>query len=171
MSREELSQRQELVALLKQDLEYTMSEHKPSTQQVSRGFQIAQQAREKRRKNREQGLVSNESAPLTAEQQAFIQESIERDKELDEKLDVIKQGVMQLGEIAGNINEELDRQADMLNEVDEKMEKVTEKLEQRNKQMKKILQASGGAQRWCPLIILFIILIALVGYIYQLLTN
>ena len=160
---------------MKQDLEFTMSEHKPSTQQVSRGFQIAQQAREKRRKNREQGLISggnsNEPQPLTAKQQQFIQESIERDKILDEKLDVIKQGVMQLGQIASDINEELDRQDVMLDEVGNKIDKVTEKLEARNKQMKKILDATGGAQRWCPLIILFIILIALVGFIYQTLTN
>ena len=109
--------------------------------------------------------------PLTQAQQQFIQESIERDAVLDEKLDVIKQGVIQLGQIATDINEELDRQDKMLDEVDQKMDKVQEKLEARNKQMKKILEQTGGAQRWCPIIILFVILLALIGYIYQILTS
>ena len=94
-----------------------------SAQNVLCGFQIAQQAREKR------GDASAKAQPLTQAQQ----QSIERDAVLDEKLDVIKQVVIQLGQIATDINEELHRQDKMLDEV-----------EVRNKQMKKILEQPGG---------------------------
>lgn len=171
---DEIASRQELVQLMKQDLEYTENEFSPKSGIGSGpggggggGFQLAAAAREKRKKRRDQGLISSEPQPLTQKQQAFIQESIERDKILDEKLDVIKQGVMQLNAIGQDINEELDKQAVMLDEVEQKMDAVTEKLENRNEQIKKLLESTGGATRWCPVLILCVILMACVGYIYN----
>eukprot|EP00483_Globobulimina_turgida_P007132 UN07146 len=111
--------------------------------------------------------MSSEPAPLTAKQQTFIQQSIEQDQVIDEKLDLIKQGVMQLNAIGTDINEELDKQQVMLEEVEEKIDHVTEKLESRNEQIKKLLDSSGGATRWCPVLILCVILMACVGYIYN----
>jgi len=37
--------------------------------------------------------------------------------------------------------------------------------------MQKILDATGGAQRWCPIIILLVIFLALMGYVYNLVTK
>merc|ERR1719499_2871108 len=135
MNAEELQSRKELMDLMKQDLEYTENEFEPKkATSGGGGFKVAQAARERRRKKREQGLVSDEPVPLTAKQQQFIQESIQRDKVLDEKLDIIKQGVQQLNAIGQDINEELDKQAVMLDEVEQKMDKVNDKLESRNVQ-------------------------------------
>lgn len=168
LTSEQLNQRKELLELMKQDLEYTSNEFSPKKESVGGGgFQLAQQAREKRRKRKEQGLGSAEPQPLTAKQQAFIQESIERDQVLDEKLEIIKQGVMQLNAIGSDINQELDKQAVMLEEVEQKMDAVTDKLENRNEQIKKLLETSGGATRWCPVLILCVILMACIGYIYN----
>lgn len=170
IDREQLTEREELVKLLKQDLDYTENDFKPKQEQ-SRGFQIASKAREKRRQKRDQGMMSNDPQPLSPAQQQFIQESIQRDAVLDEKLDIIKKGVQQLGVIAGDLNEEFDKQNAMLDELDTKMDDITEKLKARNKQMKDILEKTGGAQRWCPIIMLFIILLGLGGWIYQIATN
>jgi len=170
LTSDQLSQRKELLELMKQDLEYTQNEFSPNANKGSvggGGFQLAQQAREKRKKKRDQGLMAAEPQPLTAKQQAFIQESIERDQVLDEKLDIIKQGVMQLNAIGSDINQELDKQAVMLEEVEQKMDAVTDKLENRNEQIKKLLETSGGATRWCPVLILCVILMACIGYIYN----
>eukprot|EP01083_Nonionella_stella_P053889 142397_1 len=165
---DDIKQRQEIMSLMKQDFEYQQNEFQPNRGGGGGGgFQLAQQAREKRKKKRDQGLMSSEPQPLTQKQQAFIQESIQRDQVLDEKLDIIKQGVMQLNAIGTDINEELDKQKVMLEEVEEKMDHVTEKLENRNEQIKKLLEASGGATRWCPVLILCVILMACVGYIYN----
>jgi len=161
----ELAERKELLELFKQDLVYTENEFKPKKSRGG-GFQIAQSARQRRQKQREDGTLSDDVIPLSAQQQAFIQESVERDQLLDEKLDVILQGVKQLGMIAYDINEELVKQDVMLDEIDTKMDKLQDKLESRNAQMKKLLEASGGAQRWCPILILFVIFLALCGYIY-----
>jgi len=155
-----------LLDLFKQDLNYTENEFKPKKTRGG-GFQIAQNARARRQKQREEGTMSEEVVALTAQQQAFIQESVERDQLLDQKLDVILQGVKQLGMIAYDINEELVKQDVMLDEIEQKMDKLQDKLETRNEQMKKLLEASGGAQRWCPILILFVIFIALCGYIYN----
>mmetsp|Transcript_32265 Transcript_32265/g.52212 ORF Transcript_32265/g.52212 Transcript_32265/m.52212 type:complete len:287 (-) Transcript_32265:233-1093(-) len=163
-----IKSRQELVQLMKQDLEFTSNEFEPKAEERGGGqFKVAQQARERRRKKREDGLMSSEPQPLTAKQQSFIQESIQRDQVLDEKLDVILTGVKQLNQIGQDINEELDKQAVMLEEVEQKMDRVQEKLETRNEQIKKLLDASGGASRWCPVLILLVILLACIGYIYR----
>jgi len=50
---------------------------------------------------------------------------------------------------------------------EQKMDGITEKLESRNEQIKKLLDASGGATRWCPVLILCVILMACIGYIYN----
>ena len=164
---DEVKQRQELVSLMKQDLEYVENEYEPKNSSGGGGgFQLAQAAREKRRKKRDNGY-STEPVPLTDKQQAFIQESIQRDKVLDEKLDVIKDYVVKLNAIGTDINEELDKQKVMLDEVEQKMDKVTLKLERRNEDIKKLLEASGGAARWCPVMILCIILLACIGYIWN----
>ena len=75
LTSEQLNQRKELLELMKQDLEYTQNEFSPSKKNSlgGGGFQLAQQAREKRKKKRSQGLMSSEPQPLTAKQQAFIQ--------------------------------------------------------------------------------------------------
>eukprot|EP01083_Nonionella_stella_P109588 319729_1 len=166
---DEIKSREELVMLMKQDLEYTENEFEPKSSGAvgGGGFQLAAKAREKRKKKRDQGLISSEPQPLTQKQQAFIQESIERDQILDEKLDLIKAGVQQLNAIGSDINEELDKQKVMLDEVEQKMDRVTERLENRNEQIKKLLDSSGGAARWCPVLILCVILMACVGYIYN----
>merc|ERR1712130_86491 len=169
LTSEQIQQRKELLELMKQDLEYTANQFAPNKNMSGGGggFQLAQQAREKRRNKRDKGLMSSEPQPITAKQQAFIQESIERDQVLDEKLDIIKQGVMQLNAIGSDINQELDKQAVMLEEVEQKMDAVTDKLENRNEQIKKLLETSGGATRWCPVLILCVILMACIGYIYN----
>jgi len=165
LTQPELDERKELLGLFKQDMEYTETVFKPKKSRGG-GFQIAQNARARRQKQRDEGTLSQDVVPLSEQQQAFIQESIERDQLLDQKLDVILQGVKQLGQIAYDVNEELVKQEVMLDEIEQKMDKLQDKLESRNAQMKKILEASGGAQRWCPILILAVIFLALLGYIY-----
>jgi len=120
---------------------------------------------------REQGIISREEIPLTAQQQQFIEESIERDQMLDQKLNVILRGVKQLGMIAYDVNEEVEKQNVMLDEMGHKIDKLHGTLETRNGQLVKILRASGGAQRWIPVVILFVILLAMCGIIYNFLNH
>merc|ERR1740123_1999778 len=170
-----------------QDLAFGQNEFKPKAEEVgahgleSSAFNLAHRGREKRRLQRaasssqsitspsarERALVASAPQPLTSKQAAFIQESIERDLALDAKLCAIKKGVMTLGAIAGDINNELDVQSVMLDEVDSKMVNVSDRLETRNHEIKALLESTGGARRWCPALVLCIILMACVGYIYN----
>eukprot|EP00483_Globobulimina_turgida_P012265 UN12287 len=169
ISLKEIKLRQELVSLMAQDLQYTTNEFEPINRTNVTGFRLAQIGRERRRQQREKGLISSEdnSHPLTTKQKIFIQESYEKDALLDAKLDQIQHGVIVLGKIAQDINHELDAQEVMLGELDEKMDHVTDKIEHRNEEIQKLLESSGGATRWCPVLILCVILMACMGYIYN----
>merc|ERR1712013_322524 len=195
LSEEEMRSRAELVQLMTQDLLFVQSEfgcagnwRESESESVgvhgvaSMAFNLAHRGQEKRRLQRaasssasasvsmtakERALVASAPQPLTAKQQAFITKSIERDLALDAKLCAIKKGVMTLGAIAGDINNELDVQSVMLDEVDSKMVNVTDRLETRNHEIKALLESTGGARRWCPALVLCIILMACVGYIYN----
>jgi len=140
-----LNQEKKLISYIKQDLQYTESEFKPTkNDQQSGGFQLAKQARDHRRKQRDNGGgngddKSNEPKPLSQTQQQFIQESLDRDQVIDNKLELIYQGVKQLGQIAGDINQELDKQSYMLDEVDQKMGMLTKKLNHVMNKCKKFL--------------------------------
>lgn len=172
LEQDALEERKEMLDLLKKDLEYTEHQFKPKGEKTGGQFNLARQAREKRRKMRETGeLQDDEPRPLSQKEQEFMQMSIQKDKELEKTLDEVLKVVKQVREVAEDINEELEKQDQMMDEIDNKMDKLQEKLESRNKQMKKLLEASGGAQRWCPIIILLIILMALLGYIYNLATG
>jgi len=170
LDEEEIKDRKEIFELLQQDLKYTECQFKPEEPQ-SGGFALAREGKSRRQRKREEGSAADEPIPLTEKQQVFIQESIQRDAQLDEKLDVILEGVKQLGQIAFDIQEEFQKQDVMLSEIEQKMDDVQAKLESRNEQVKKLLDATGGAQRWCPVLILCVILVALVGYVYNLGTN
>ena len=183
ISGEELESRQELMELMKQDLEYTYSSFNPSEStlitgsrvgRAGHGFNLAERAYNKRRKNkRNKGVVigdlikENEAQPLSMKQQQFIQESIERDAVLYEKLNEIHAGVKLLGVMGNDMIEEIEMQTVMLDEMDEKMGDLTERLETKNDEIKKLLDNNGGAVRWCPVLILCVILLACIGYIWN----
>lgn len=53
----------------------------------------------------------------------------------------------------------------MLEQVDEKMESNLRTFKSANQRMKSILEESGGMSRWCPILILLIFIIGLIGYL------
>ena len=172
LSGEELQSRQELMVLMKQDLEYTHSQFDPSQTQTmdDHGFNLGRQAWRKRKEKRRdideyKGYNDYNPQPITKKQQQFIQESIERDAVFYDKLNQIEAGVKVLGVMADGIDKELDMQTLMLEEMEEKVDDITDRLEQSNNKIKEILD--NNKHRWCPIMILCIILLALVGYIWN----
>lgn len=81
MTVEEIRSREELAKLMAQDLEFVQHEFEDiGAFKLDHGaFKLLYRRRQKRREKR--GSVVSEPQPLTAKQQAFIQESIERDRE------------------------------------------------------------------------------------------
>lgn len=107
-------------------------------------------------------------APVSAAEQQFMMEVQENDKRMDQLLDVISAGLKDLKEIATDIGTNLDVQNEMLKQVDDKMDNVLENYETANDRLRKLLdENTGGVETWCPILILIIILLGIVGYIFS----
>eukprot|EP00455_Lapot_gusevi_P032591 TRINITY_DN3552_c0_g1_i9.p1 TRINITY_DN3552_c0_g1~~TRINITY_DN3552_c0_g1_i9.p1 ORF type:complete len:312 (+),score=62.33 TRINITY_DN3552_c0_g1_i9:97-1032(+) len=106
-----------------------------------------------------------EMQQLSHEEQVFIQQAAERDQQIDAKLDEVLNGILILKDISVAIHDEVTVQQSMLSDTEAKMGQTINKFRFANKTMTEILEKSGGASRWCPVIILVIVLIALSGYI------
>lgn len=184
LAEEDINTRRELIDLFSRDLAHAEAMHKADTGGGDgggrTGHRMARNARDarKRKKDRDAGGSSGngtistddvelEAQPLSRQEQMFIQEANKRDEEIDEKLDQIHLGVKQLGRMAEDIHTELRVQEGMLEQVEDKMGNVIDKYESANLRMNKLLDASGGVSRWCPVIIAGIILLALLAYIYN----
>jgi hypothetical protein len=102
--------------------------------------------------------------------QSFLQIK-KNDQELDRELDLVHAGVKRLGVMAGEMNTELKIQSAMIDETKQKAEDVNAHLLEVNKKMKRALDASGGASKWCLNIICIIILLSVVGYIYKMVSG
>jgi hypothetical protein len=83
-------------------------------------------------------------------------------------LDQILSKLFGLGNIANDINAELKSQNDQLDDLENHMTKVDDNLKKNNRMLKKFVEQSGGGTRWCILIFLFLILMGLIGYIFNL---
>jgi len=138
----------------------------------------AQQREERRRKRdkrkrgrkgeeKEDELDDFKAEPMSAQVQAFMEEKDTAVKEQDEILKEINKGLDDLLHMAEDINKTLKVQDAMLDELGEKIDNNIEAFKTANLKLKHLLKESGGLSRWCPVLICFIILLALVGYIYS----
>lgn len=102
---------------------------------------------------------------MSEKQQAFMDRKDAAYGQQDELLDDISKGLDELKKIGTDINKELKVQNAMLDEVDKHMDKNITNLKNANTRLKEMLEESGGLSRWCPMLICFILLLAIVGYI------
>jgi predicted nucleic acid-binding Zn-ribbon protein len=90
------------------------------------------------------------------------------DMEIDQKLDQVGEGVQVLKNMATEMGKEVELQTVMISELDHKVDKVNVQLENLNKRLKKALTSVRKADRFIIDFILLVVLLALVGYIYNL---
>ena len=83
-----------------------------------------------------------------------------------ELLTAISDGLTELHELATEANKQLTIQAAMLEQVDDKMDKTIKSFKSANQRLKSMLDESGGMSRWCPIMIITIVLLACIGYIF-----
>lgn len=118
-----------------------------------------------RRGDDEDTTKDTEMQPLSHDEEVFLQNAQVKDEQIDAKLDEVLRGVLILKDISMNIHEEIQVQNTMITDLDSKVTKTIDRFRFANNKMKELLEASGGAARWCPIIIAIIILVALAGYI------
>jgi len=95
----------------------------------------------------------------------------QNDRKIDEKLDVIAQGVSVLGEMANEMGKEIEMQGVMIEELTQRVDDTQATLNNLNKRLKKTLEKVRKGDRFCIDIILLIVVLALGGYIYNVVKN
>lgn len=106
--------------------------------------------------------------PVTAQTQAFLERKAEHDLEFAKAEDEMLEGARRLRGIAEGINTELEAQEMIINDIEKQMDKVDSKFKVSNKALKKLVRETGGTSRWCVILVLFLILLGLVGYMFNL---
>jgi len=84
-------------------------------------------------------------------------------------LDEILRGMTELKDIATTMSIEIKTTTELANQVGEAMDNTIANFKSSNQRLKEILEESGGLTRWCPMLICVILLIALVGYMFNML--
>ena len=91
-----------------------------------------------------------------------------RDQKFDQTIDLISQGVEQIGQLAIGLNEELTTQEVMVDNLSKKIDDAGEHLESINSKMKKTLkEASRPADKLCVDIICLVILLGVASVLYN----
>lgn len=132
----------------------------------------------KRKERRGGGRVKNgaielddddfrDATPASKQEQDFMDQTQANNAEQDEMLDEISKGLDELKELSLDMNKELTLQNQMIAEVGEEMEKTIDKFKSSNAKLKTILDENGGMTRWCPTIVCGILLLACVGYMFN----
>jgi len=95
----------------------------------------------------------------------------QNDQKIDAQLEIIKQGVGVLGEMANEMGKEIELQGVMINELTDRVDETQATLNNLNKRLKKTLEKVRKGDRFCIDIILLIVVLALGGYIYNVVKN
>ncbi len=85
----------------------------------------------------------------------------------DQGLDVIAEGLETLKNMAGDINEELDRQVPMIDEIDTKVDLATTNLKSTNVRLKDTVTKLRSSRNFCIDIILLCIILGIAAYLYN----
>jgi hypothetical protein len=108
-----------------------------------------------------------DAAPMSQQEQAFMEARDTAFAEQDQMLDEISKGLDELLELGEDMNKNLKMQQEMLDEVGDKIDRNIAALQTANSRLKNLLEQSGGLSRWLPMMICIVFLLALVGYLYS----
>jgi hypothetical protein len=127
---------------------------------------LIQQKRALRKARGHEHVVDVELHELASPQELAFQERVDVNRQAqDDLLQQISVGLDQLSELAHEANRQLVVQDELLGQVNSKMDRVIVKFKSANRRLKDMLEESGGCTRWCPLLVLVILLLALIGYL------
>jgi len=105
--------------------------------------------------------------PASAEEEKFFAQVEEAKQEQDAMLDEIIKGMTELKDIATTMNIEIKATTELANQVGDAMDNTIATFKSSNQRLKEILDETGGLTRWCPMLICIVLLIALVGYLFN----
>ena len=136
----------------------------------------AKERREKSRRSRrlrkgESGIDDEDfgqsQQPVSEQEQAFEEKVQGNMAEQDKMLAEISAGLDELKELATEASKQLTIQKAMLDQVDDKMDTTMRQFKTANARLKNLLEESGGMSRWCPILLIAVVILALIGYIFR----
>ena len=96
-----------------------------------------------------------------------MQQIQKRDKEFDQELDTIGEGISDLAEIAAMQNEEVNRQGVMLENMENRIDNVADHLITVNQKMKDTLNEVRAADKICVDIMCILMMVGLAAVLYN----
>ncbi|KAJ9534099.1 hypothetical protein QJQ45_002102 [Haematococcus lacustris] len=99
-------------------------------------------------------------------------QTFEKDYEMskarqDAQLDRIAGNVDRLGDIARNMQEEVERQNPIINDIEQQMDKVTGQLKTNNAKMAGLVKQMRSSRNFCVDVILICVILAIGAYVYS----
>lgn len=166
----DLAEKNSSVKTSKNQIELGM-ESRAKTRNQKQREERALGKKERRKKNKKKIDVDVEDGlrevNMSATEQAFMDQVIVNVEEQDEMLDDIAKGLEELKQLGTDMNKNLQLQGELIGEIDTKMDQTLFKMESAHSRLQDVLKESGGLTRWCPLLVCIILLLALVGYIFN----
>lgn len=113
----------------------------------------------------------NGGVELTQQQHLQLQQINERDKEFDQELDQIGEGIQDLSELAQMQNEEVRRQNLMLDNVGQKIDDAQEHISTVNTKMKDTLNEVRAADKLCVDVMCIVLMVGLGAVLYKMIVS
>lgn len=108
------------------------------------------------------------AAPMSQQEQQFMDQVQANVADQNEMLDEISKGLEELKELSLDMNKTLTVQNEKIKEVGDEMEKTIDAFKSANSKLKDMLDENGGMTRWCPTLVCGCLLLALIGYMFNL---
>ncbi|XP_004306754.1 PREDICTED: syntaxin-71 [Fragaria vesca subsp. vesca] len=115
------------------------------------------------------GKFDSEYLQHTKESDRFRNEYEMRRIKQDQGLDVIAEGLDTLKHMAGDMNEEIDRQVPLMDEIDDKVERANADLKNTNVKLKDTIVQLRSSRNFCIDIILLCLILGIAAYLYNVL--
>ena len=103
----------------------------------------------------------------TDESRAFRQEFEDTKKKQDKGLDEISKGLRVLRNLGGEMDDEVKRQAPVMDAIENKMDSTSSELRTANGKLKKVITQMRSTRHFCIDVILIFIVLGIALYLYN----
>lgn len=110
-----------------------------------------------------------ENPELTEEQKQAMAQIQQNDKEIDDMINIIGDGLDTLKDIATNMGDELKKQEQKINDIDKNMDTQQAKLDKNNKQLNKLLDEAKKEDHFCRYLVMLVLIVAVGLTLYNML--